>query len=154
IPLYRPSLRGNEARYLSECLESSWISRGAYVTEFEKQFAAKLGGGYALATCNGTAALHLAIMALGVGPGDEVIVPTLTFIAAVNVVAYVGATPVFADCLPDTWQIDPDDVVGRITPKTKAIVAVHLYGQPCNMDRIMAVARRHGLVVIEDCAEA
>ena len=153
-PLYRPSLKGNETRYLSECLESSWISGGGFVIEFERQFAAKLGDGHALATCNGTAALHLAMMALGIGPGDEVIVPTLTFIAAVNAVAYVGATPVFADCLPDTWQIDPDDVVGRITPKTKAIVAVHLYGQPCDMDRIMAIARRHGLVVIEDCAEA
>ena len=154
VPLYRPSLKGNEARYLSECLESSWISGGKFVIEFERQFAAKLGGGNALATCNGTAALHLAMMALGIGPGDEVIVPTLTFIAPVNAVAYVGATPVFADCLPDTWQIDSEDIANRITSKTKAIVAVHLYGQPCDMDRIMAIARRHGLRVIEDCAEA
>ena len=155
VPLYRPSLKGNETRYVLECLETSWISgRGRFVTEFERQFAAKIGGGYALAACNGTAALHLAIAALGIGPGDEVIVPTLTYIASVNAIAHVGATPVFADCLPDTWQIDPKDVANRITPKTKAIVAVHLYGQPCDMDRIMAIARRHGLVVIEDCAEA
>ena len=93
-------------------------------------------------------------MALGIRPGDEVIVPTLTFIASANAIAYVGATPVFADCLPDSWQIDPDDIADRITIKTKAIVTVHLYGQPCDMDRIMAIARRHGLLVIEDCAEA
>jgi perosamine synthetase len=155
VPLYRPSLKGNEKRYVFECLETSWISgKGRFVIEFERQFAAKIGDGYALATCNGTAALHLAIAALGIGPGDEVIVPTLTYIASVNAVAYVGATPIFADCLPDTWQIDPEDIANRITPKTKAIVVVHLYGQSCDMDRIMDIARRHGLVVIEDCAEA
>jgi perosamine synthetase len=155
IPLYRPSLQGHERRYVLECLDSSWISgRGRFITEFERQFAAKLGGGYALATCNGTAALHLAVAALGIGPGDEVIVPTLTYVASVNAVGYVGATPVFADCLLDTWQIDPEDVANRITPRTKAIIAVHLYGQPCDMDRLMAIAARHGLVVIGDCAEA
>jgi perosamine synthetase len=155
VPLYRPSLNGNETRYVLECLETRWISgRGKFVTEFERQFASKIGGGYALATCNGTAALHLAIAALGIGPGDEVIVPTLTYIASVNAIAYVGATPVFADCLRDTWQIDPADVASRITSKTKAIMIVHLYGQPCDMDRLMAISRRHGLLIIEDCAEA
>jgi len=155
IPLYRPSLKGNETRYVLDCLRTSWISgRGPFVGEFERQFAAKIGGGHALATCNGTAALHLAIAALGIGPGDEVIVPTLTYIASVNAVAYVGATPSFADCLHDTWQIDPTDVANRITPKTKAIVAVHLYGQSCDMNRLMTIAQRHGLLVIEDCAEA
>jgi perosamine synthetase len=155
IPLYRPSLKGNETRYVLDCLRTSWISgRGPFVSEFERQFAAKIGGGHALATCNGTAALHLAIASLGIGPGDEVIVPTLTYIASVNAVAYVGATPIFADCLHDTWQIDPTDVANRITPKTKAIVAVHLYGQSCDMNRLMRIARRHGLLVIEDCAEA
>jgi perosamine synthetase len=155
VPLYRPSLKGNETRYVLECLETTWISgRGRFVNEFERQFAAKIGDGHAVATCNGTAALHLAIAALGIGPGDEVIVPTLTYIASVNAVAYVGATPVFADCRSDTWQIDPDDVANRITPKTKAVVAVHLYGQSCDMGRVMAIARRHGLLVIEDCAEA
>ena len=155
VPLYRPSLKGNETRYVLECLETSWISgHGQFVNEFERQFAAKIGDGYALATCNGTAALHLAIAALGIGPGDEVIVPTLTFIASANAVAYVGATPVFADCLSDSWQIDPADVAKRITLKTKAIVAVHLYGQSCDMDGLMTIARLHGLFVIEDCAEA
>lgn len=155
VPLYRPSLRGNEARYVSECLETSWISgQGKFVIEFERQFAAKIGGGYALTTCNGTAALHLAIAAVGIGPGDEVIVPTLTYIASVNAVAYVGATPVFADCVPDTWQLDAEDAAKRVTNKTKAIIAVHVYGQPCNMDQIMSIARRNNLLVIEDCAEA
>jgi perosamine synthetase len=155
VPLYRPSLKGNEKRYVLECLETSWVSgRGSFVVEFEREFAAKIGGGRALATCNGTAALHLAAAALGIGPGDEVIVPTLTYIASVNAIAYVGATPVFADCLGDTWQIDPEDVARRITPRTKAIVVVHLYGQCCDMEGITAIARRHGLLVIQDCAEA
>ena len=155
VPLYRPSLKGNEKRYVLECLETSWVSgRGSFVVEFERQFAAEIGGGHALATCNGTAALHLAVAALGIGPGDEVVVPTLTFIASVNAVAYAGATPVFADCLRDTWQIDPEDVKRRVTPRTKALVAVHLYGQSCDMEAIMAIARRHGLAVIQDCAEA
>ena len=129
VPLYRPSLKGNEKRYVLECLETSWVSgRGNFVVEFEREFAAGVGGGHALATCNGTAALHLAIAALGIGPGDDVIVPTLTYIASVNAVSYVGATPVFADCMPDTWQIDPEDVAKRITPRTKALVVAHLYG--------------------------
>jgi len=155
IPLYRPSLKGNETRYVLECLETGWISgRGGFVTEFERQFAAKLGGGYALATCNGTAALHLAVASLGIGPGDEIIVPTLTYIATVNAIAHTGATPVFADCLPDTWQLDPEDVANRTTPNTKGILAVHLYGQSCDMNRIMTIARIYDLFVIEDCAEA
>jgi perosamine synthetase len=155
IPLYRPSLNGNETRYVLECLETGWISgRGRFVAEFERQFVEKIGDGYAVATCNGTAALHLAVAALGIGPGDEVIVPTLTYIASVNAIARVGATPVFADCLPDTWQIDPKDVANRITLKTKAIMAVHLYGHCCDMNQIMSIARPHGLFVIEDCAEA
>jgi perosamine synthetase len=155
VPLYRPSLKGNEKRYLIECLETSWVSgRGGFVVEFERQFARRIGGGHALATCNGTAALHLAVAGLGIAPGDEVIVPTLTYIASVNAVAYVGATPVFADCRPDTWQVDPDDVARRVTAKTKAIIVAHLYGQCCDMDSITAIARRHGLLVIQDCAEA
>ncbi len=155
VPLYRASLNGNERRYVDECLETTYISgHGKFVTEFERQFAAKIGGGHTLATCNGTAALHLALAALGLIPGDEVIVPTLTYIAPVNAVAYVGATPVFADCLPDTWQIDPEEVARRVTEKTRAILVVHLYGQSCNMQPIMAIAQRHNLAVIEDCSEA
>ena len=155
VPLYRPSLKGNEARYVLECLETSWISfRGPFVGEFEKRFAARTGAAQALTVCNGTAALHLAVLALGIGPGDEVIVPTLTYIASANAVAHAGARPVFADSLRETWQIDPSSVRERITPRTKAIMAVHLYGQPCDMDAILELARRHNLFVIEDCAEA
>jgi perosamine synthetase len=155
IPLYRPSLRGNETRYVVECLETSWISaRGRFVGEFEGQFALKLGDGHALSTCNGTAALHLSVAGLGIGAGDEVIVPTLTYIASVNAVSYVGATPVFADSLPGSWQIDPESVAAKISPRTKAIMAVHVFGQTCDMDALELLARRHRLFLIEDCAEA
>ncbi len=103
---------------------------------------------------NGTAALHLAVAGLGLGPGDEVIVPTLTYVACANAVAYTGAVPVFADCAADSWQIDPQEIRSSITPRTKAIMAVHLYGQPCELDPILELAQRHKLFVIEDCAEA
>jgi len=155
IPLYRPSLEGNETKYVLECLETSWISgRGPFVAKFEAQFAGKLKVRHGLATCNGTAALHLALAGLGIGPGDEVILPTLTYVASANAVAYTGAVPVFVDCLRDTWQMDPLQIRDSITPKTKVIMAVHLYGQPCDMDAIMALAARYDLFVIEDCAEA
>jgi perosamine synthetase len=155
VPLYRPSLRGKETQYVLECLETSWISgRGHFVGEFEAQFAARLGVRHGLATCNGTAALHLAVTGLGIGAGDEVIVPTLTYVASANAISYTGAVPVFVDCTRDTWQLDPLRIHESITPKTKAIMAVHLYGQPCDMDAIMALAARYHLLVIEDCAEA
>jgi perosamine synthetase len=109
---------------------------------------------HALAACNGTAALHLAVVGLGIGPGDEVIVPTLTYVASANTVAYAGAVPVFADCTAATWQIDPGRIADCITPRTKAIMVVHIYGQPCDMDAILDIAHRHRLLVIEDCAEA
>jgi perosamine synthetase len=104
--------------------------------------------------CNGTVALHLALVTLGIGQGDEVIVPTLTFVAAVNAIAYTGATPVFVDSLPDTWQMDPADVQRKITPRTKGIMAVHLYGHPCAMDALVALAHQYDIFLIEDCAEA
>lgn len=104
--------------------------------------------------CNGTVALHLALVALGIGPGDEVIVPTLTYIASVNAIAYTGSTPIFVDSLEDTWQMDPEDIKRKITNKTRAIMVVHLYGQPCDMDNIMKIAKENDLFVIEDCAEA
>ena len=155
VPLYRPSLKGNEARYVLECVETSWISaRGRFVGEFERQFAARSDVRHALAACNGTAALHLAVAGLGIAPGDEVIVPTLTYIASANAVAYAGAVPVFADCAAQTWQIDPARIADCITPKTKAIMVVHVYGQMCDMDPILDLAQRHRLFVIEDCAEA
>jgi len=155
IPLYQPDLRGNEKRYVLECLDSTWISsKGRFIAEFENQFAEFIGVKDAVGVCNGTVALHLALVTLGIGPGDEVIVPTLTYIAAVNAIAYTGATPVFVDSLPDTWQMDPADVRAKITPRTKGILVVHLYGHPCDMDALAAMAHEHDLFLIEDCAEA
>lgn len=155
IPVYQPSLNGNEKKYVNDCLDSTWISsKGKYVTEFENQFDRYIGIDYATGVCNGTVALHLALVALGIGPGDEVIVPTLTYIASVNAIAYTGATPVFVDSLEDTWQMDPGDIKKKITSKTKAIMVVHLYGHPCDMDSIMDIAQKNDLFVVEDCAEA
>lgn len=155
IPIYQPDLSGNEKKYVNECLDTSWISsRGRFVNEFEQKFAEFVGIEHAASVSNGTVALHLALLALGIGPGDEVIVPTLTYIASVNAIAYTGATPVFVDSVRSTWQIDPEDVRRHITPRTKAIMPVHLYGQACDMDALMAIATEHRLFVVEDCAEA
>lgn len=154
-PVYRPSLDGNERAYVDECLATGWISsRGAFVSRFEEEFASYLGCKYAASVCNGTVALHLALVALGIGPEDEVIVPTFTYIASVNAVTYTGARPVLAESLGDTWQLDPADVRRRITPRTRAIMPVHLYGHPCDMDALQELAREHGLFLVEDCAEA
>lgn len=155
IPIYQPYLRGREKEYLNQCLDSTWISsRGEFIERFEQAFSGYIGATYATTACNGTVAIHLALMALGIGPGDEVIVPTLTYIASVNMIAQAGATPVFADSLENTWQIDPEDVKRRITPRTKAVMAVHLYGLPCDMDALTAICEDHKLLLVEDCAEA
>jgi len=155
IPVYQPSLSGNEKKYVNDCLDSNWISsKGKYVSLFEQEFANYVGIRYATGVCNGTVALHLALLALGISADDEVIVPTLTYIASVNAIAYTGATPVFVDSLPDTWQIDPKEVRKSITPKTKAIMAVHLYGHPCEMSVLKEIADEYKLFLIEDCAEA
>lgn len=155
IPVSKPALIGREKEYVLDCMESSWISsNGKYIGLFEKGFAEKIGVNHAIACCNGTVALHLALLALGVGPGDEVIVPTLTYVATANAVKYAGATPVLADSDPDTWNIDPESIEPLITKRTKAIIPVPLYGHPCDMDPIMDIAKRHGLCVIEDAAEA
>jgi perosamine synthetase len=155
IPVYQPDLSGNEKKYVNECLDSSWISsRGSFVSKFEQCFAQRIGIDYSVSVVNGTAALHLALMTLGIGPGDEVIVPTLTYIASVNAITYCNATPIFVDSLQDTWQIDPDDIRRHITSRTRAIMPVHLYGQACDMDAIMKIAHEYKLFVIEDCAEA
>jgi perosamine synthetase len=155
IPIYQPDLQGNEKKYVNECLDTSWISsRGRFVNEFEARFAERIGVEHAASVCNGTVALHLALLALGIGPGDEVIVPTLTYIASVNAITYTGATPVFVDSVRETWQMDPDDVRRHLTPRTRAVMPVHLYGQSCDMDALMAIASEHRLFVIEDCAEA
>ena len=155
IPIYQPSLVGNEKKYVNDCLDSNWISsKGKYVSLFEQEFADYVNVNYATGVCNGTAALHLALLALGISTGDEVIVPTLTYIASVNAIAYTGATPIFVDSLPDTWQINPHEVSKAITDKTKAILAVHLYGHPCDMTSLKKIANSHRLFLIEDCAEA
>jgi len=155
IPIYQPDLGGNEKKYVNECLDTSWISsRGRFVAEFEQRFAERIEVNHAASVCNGTLALHLALMSLGIGPGDEVIVPTLTYIASGNSVVYTGAKQVFVDSLRDTWQIDPEEVRRHITPRTRAIMPVHLYGQACDMDALMAIAAEHRLFVVEDCAEA
>jgi perosamine synthetase len=155
IPVYKPHFTGREREYVLDCIDTGWISsRGAYVDRFEKACGEAIGDGHVNAVFNGTVALHLALAVLGVGPGDEVIVPTLTYVASVNAIRYVGATPVFCECDRATWQMDPTDIARRITSKTRAIMAVHLYGQPAPMREIMELAARHRLVVVEDAAEA
>ncbi|MEK7594268.1 MAG: DegT/DnrJ/EryC1/StrS family aminotransferase [Patescibacteria group bacterium] len=155
IPIYKPDLSGNEKAYVDECLDSTWISsKGSFIEKFETGFAKFTGIDNAVSVSNGTVALHIALLALGIGPDDEVIVPTLTYIASVNAITYVGAKPVFIDSLESTWQMDPEDIARKITDKTKAIMVVHLYGQPCDMDSIAAIAKDNDLKIIEDCAEA
>lgn len=155
IPVAAPVLAGNERKYVNECLDSAWISSGGkYMNLFEDAFAGFCGARHAVSCCNGTAALHLALSALGVGPGDEVIVPTLTFVATANAVTYCGARAVFVDSEPETWNLDPSQLESKITARTKAIIVVHLYGHPADMDAVLSVARRHGIPVVEDAAEA
>lgn len=155
IPVYQPFLSGNEKKYVNECLDSNWISsKGKYISLFEKAFAEYVNIRYATGVCNGTVALHLAMLALGISFGDEVIVPTLTYIASVNTIVYAGATPVFVDSIADTWQMNHQEVRKRITERTKAILAVHLYGHPCDMSALKEIADEYNLFLIEDCAEA
>ena len=155
LPVTEPSLGGNEMKYLADCIDTVWISsQGDYIERFQQSFIAFHGEGLALCTSSGTTALHLALEALGIGPGDEVIVPNTTFGASANVVIHAGATPVFVDIEPVTWTLDTQKLEAAITPRTKAIMPVHLYGHPCDMDLIMAIAGKHGLKVVEDCAEA
>lgn len=154
-PVYIPSLSGNEKKYVNECLDTSWISsKGRFVSEFEREFAKFIGIKHATAVCNGTVAIHLAGAALGLQPNDEVICPSFTYIASANPFEQLGCKVVFCESLRTTWQMDPEDVERRITPATKAIVAVHLYGHPCDMDAICAIAKKYNMFVIEDCAEA
>lgn len=155
IPVYQPDLSGNERRYVLDCVESGWVSSiGKYTTQFEQMVCDYTGIEHASALANGTVALHLALHCLDIGPGDEVIVPTFTYIASVNTIAQTGATPVFVDSRPDDWLIDVDDVRRKITPRTKAIMAVHLYGSVCDMPALVALAREHGIRIVEDAAEA
>lgn len=155
IPVYQPDISGNEKKYVLKCLDSNWISsKGEYIEKFERSFADFLGVKYATSVCNGTVALHIALLALGVGKNDEVIVPTFTYIASVNAIKYVGAKPIFVDSNIDTWQMNANDIEAKINKKTKAIMAVHLYGQPCDMKKIKSIAKKYNLYLIEDCAEA
>ena len=154
-PVAEPEIGEEELRNVVEAVRSGWISsKGGFIEEFEKSFAKYIGVKYGVATSNGTTALHLALVALGIGPGDEVIVPDLTFAATINVVIYTGAKPVIVDINPEYWGIDPEKLKKAITPRTKAVIPVHLYGHPCDMDAIMEIALEHNLYVIEDAAEA
>jgi perosamine synthetase len=155
IPIYEPWLGAREEAYVLDAVRSGWISSlGKYVSRFEEMFAAFCGVTNAVSVSNGTTALHLALHALGIGPGDEVIVPALTFVASANAVTYTGATPVFADVDPVTWCIEPHEVARLVTPRTKAVIPVHLYGHPAPMDAINELAAAYNLLVIEDAAEA
>lgn len=155
IPVAAPDLSGNEERYVLEALRSSWISStGPFVGRFEQAFATQCGTRAAIGVANGTLALHLALLTMDLRPGDEVLVPSLTYIATANAVRYCGAEPVFVDVDPRTWCMDPTQLEASITRRTKAIIPVHLYGHPADMDAIGRIAATHGLWVVEDAAEA
>ena len=155
IPVSAPLFAGNELKYLTRCIKSGWVScLGGYVTKFEQKFAAYCGVRYGVTVSSGTTALHLALASLGIKKGDEVILPAFTMVSTANAVAYQGAKPVLVDSQRDTLNIDPEKIEEKITKKTKAIIAVHIYGHPADMDRIMKIARGHKLYVVEDAAEA
>jgi perosamine synthetase len=155
IPISKPFIGARERELVLDALDSGWVSSiGKYIDEFEASFARYCGTEYALAVSNGTTGLHLALATLGLQPGDEVIVPDLTFVATANAVAYTGATPILADIDPDTLCLDPESVKALISERTKAIIPVHLYGHPADMDALTQIADAHGIAVIEDAAEA
>lgn len=154
IPFHRPSIDDIDCEAVTAALRSAWLTAGPRTAEFERAIAEYTGGRYAVGVSSGTAALHLALVALGIGPGDEVITTPLTFTATVNVIHHVGATPVFADVEADTLLIDPEDAARRITPRTRAILPVHLAGQPCRMDALLSQKRRHHIALVQDCAHA
>ena len=155
IPVFSPWLPENVRRYVLDCVDSGWISSlGEYVGRFEREFAAFCEAGHGVATSNGTTALHLSLATLELGPGDEVLVPDLTFVSTANVVRYTGATPVLVDADPTTWGMDAADARRKLTGRTRAIIPVHLYGHPVDMDPLLALAAEHGIDVVEDAAEA
>jgi perosamine synthetase len=155
IPVAEPSIGEREVELVAEAVRSGWVSSiGEYVTAFEDELASRCGVAHAIATSNGTTALHLALAVAGIGPEDEVIVPSLTFVATAAAVRYLGASPVFAESDAAHWCLDPTDVASRITPRTRALVAVDLYGHPADMDALAEIATEHDLVVVEDAAEA
>jgi perosamine synthetase len=155
LPVCEPLLAGNESAYVADAVKSGWISSsGKYVGAFEEAFAAYCGVRHGVAVCNGTAALHLALVALGIGPGDEVIVPDFTMAASAFAVCHAGAMPVFADADPGDWNVDVSQVEAKITPKTRAVMPVHIFGAPCRMASLRDLADKHGLFLLEDAAEA
>lgn len=155
IPVCEPYLNGNEQKYVNDAVSTGWISSsGTYVKKFEESFSEYCDCKYGVSVCNGTVAIHLALAALGIGKGDEVIIPSFTMIATAFAVCYTGAMPVFVDADKDTWNIDVNKIEEKITNKTKAIIPVHIYGNPCDMDKINEIAKKHNLYVIEDAAEA
>jgi perosamine synthetase len=154
IPVCEPFLNGNEKKYALDAIESGWISSsGKYVNQFEKSFSEYCGVNHGIAVCNGTVALHLALVAIGIGKGDEVIIPNFTMIASAFAVCYTGAVPVFVDAEGTTWNIDISKIEEKITSRTRAIMPVHIYGHPCDMNGIIEIAKKHGLRIIEDAAE-
>ena len=154
IPVAKPTMGREEEEAVLAVLRSGQIAQGARVAELEARFAALVGTKHAVASTSGTASLHLNLLALGVGPGDEVITSPFTFIASANAILYVGATPVFADIHPCCYNLDPRAVEAKLTPRTKALLPVHLYGNPANMPALMEIAQRHGLAMVEDAAQA
>lgn len=154
IPVNEPLLNGNEKKYLCECIDTGWISsEGPFVKQFEEKMSAVAGRKYGVAVSNGTAALEVAMQAIGIGAGDEVIMPTFTIISCAMAVTKLGAIPVLVDSDPDTWNMNVYEIEGKITSRTKAILAVHLYGLPVEMEHILALARKYDLKIVEDAAE-
>lgn len=154
IPVNTPLLDGNEKKYLNRCLDTGWISsEGSYVRQFEERFAARVGRQYGIAVSNGTVALEAAVAALGIGRGDEVILPTFTIISCAAAVVRAGATPVLVDCDPVTWNMEANQIEAKITPKTRAIMVVHIYGLPVDMSPVLELAAKYNLAIIEDAAE-
>lgn len=155
IPVNEPLLNGNEKKYLNECIDTGWISsEGQFVKRFEEQLAAKVERRFGIAVCNGSAALDVAVVALGIGSGDEVILPAFTIISCAAAVVRAGAKPVLVDSDTLTWNMDVNQIEEKITTKTKAIMVVHIYGLPVDMDSVLALAEKYGLKIIEDAAEA
>ena len=154
IPVNRPVLDGNEKKYLNECIDTGWISsEGPFVKKLEVGFSKLMGCTHGIAVCNGSVAIEVALAALRIGPGDEVILPSFTIISCAAAIVRAGAIPVVVDCQPDTWNIDPHLIAAKITGRTKAIMVVHIYGLPVDMDPVIELARRHNLFIIEDAAE-
>lgn len=154
IPVNEPLLNGNEKKYLCECIDTGWISsEGQFVKQFEEKMSATVGRKYGIAVANGTAALEVAMQAIGIGQDDEVIMPTFTIISCAMAVTKLGATPVLIDSNIETWNMNVDEIEDKITSKTKAILVVHLYGLPVKMDKILKIAQKYNLKIVEDAAE-